>query len=76
MKKTMNHLSALLIAAGIGFCVGQFTHPHIVKAGSAPRIVHVQVSGDSGVISGSAYGTPTAISCPKEGDCYVLVPGN
>jgi hypothetical protein len=76
MKNTINRLGALLIAAGMGFYVGQLNRPPIVKAANASHILHVQVSGESGVIPGSASGIPSAISCPREGDCYVLVPGN
>ncbi len=72
----MKNVSTYIAIAAVGFCAGQFVRPHSAKAGSAPRIVHVQVGADWSVVPGSAYGTPVSVSCPKEGDCYVLIPGN
>ena len=70
MNKT---IAVATLATILGFCAGRLTP---VKAASASRIVHVEVSGDWSPISGYGFGTVVGISCPKSGDCYVALQGN
>ena len=70
MNKT---IVVAILAAIVSFCAGRLTP---VKAISASRVVHVELTGDWAPISGYGLGTVVGISCPKPDDCYVALQGN
>lgn len=80
MRKAAVYSVVLLFVLAVGFYIGRMTKPQMVRAASAPRIVHVEVSSSWAAIPGYGYGTPVALSCTPtgegNGDCFVLMQGN
>jgi hypothetical protein len=72
----MKNFLKTCLAVLLGFMLGAaIYHPKTTKASGVPRIWHVQVSGDSAAVPGSALGQMVALSC-SGADCYVLMQGN